>query len=239
MFSAISINMSDGIPTLGGSIGDTQGFTSLEFSPFERALIYKVRRRLQQTSQVTGGEVQISGDVELQLKVITEDDDQGSAVASLAVLLVVQLFSSLWAEWMVGSEVAGSLGSRGSATCCSVRLASLTLHSQKIITVKLVTDQSLNKFAPRALHLCVQSSITKVVFIEKTFACSKTKSGKKHLLRIVGKPHSAIMVNPKVLATDVKPIQMHIIPANCDLNYFAVIGPRSFATRSIPRGKGG
>jgi len=32
------------------------------------------------------------------------------------------------------------------------------------------------------------------------------------------------MANPKVLATNVEPIQVHIIPANYDLNYVMEIG---------------
>lgn len=111
MFSAISLKVGlDGVPILGGSIGDEQGFTSLEFDPIGRALIYKVTRRLQQAFPVTGGETQVSGGVELQLKVTTQDDDQASAIAALVTIVAVGVVLFPVAEWAAGSEVVGGLG---------------------------------------------------------------------------------------------------------------------------------
>lgn len=100
MFAAVSLKVgTDGVPALGGSIGDEQGFTSLEFNPFERSLLYKVTRRLLKVSPVIGGEAQIVGDVELRLKITTQADDEASAVAAVIAIMAagVVILSSVWA----------------------------------------------------------------------------------------------------------------------------------------------
>ena len=76
----------------------------------------------------------------------------------------------------------------------------------------------------------MQPGIAEVVFVEKPFACAKTKSGKKHLFRVVGETNPAIVVNAIVLAMDVEPIQMDITSANSNLNRIMEIGHLAVTT---------
>ncbi|MEU7821714.1 hypothetical protein [Catellatospora sp. NPDC049133] len=111
MFAAVSVRVGlDGTVQLGGSIGDEQGFTSIAFDEAERAVIYTMTRRVLRTHPVTGGAVQISGDLAIELKIITQDGSEASVVAALIAVAAVAVVLLPVAEWAAGSEFVSGLG---------------------------------------------------------------------------------------------------------------------------------
>jgi peptidoglycan hydrolase-like protein with peptidoglycan-binding domain len=111
MFAAITLRVGiDGAPIIGGSIGDEQGFTSLQFDPVERAVIYTATRNVERAQPVTGGEARVSGSVQLELKVTTTDGDSASVVAALVTVAAVGVVLFPVAEWAAGSELVSGLG---------------------------------------------------------------------------------------------------------------------------------
>ncbi|MFD0599460.1 hypothetical protein ACFQZ4_49985 [Catellatospora coxensis] len=111
MFAAVTVRLGlDGTPQLGGSIGDEQGFNSVAVDPVERAVIYTGTRRILRTHPVTGGAVQLSGDIALELKIIMTDGEEASVVTALLALAVAAVVLLPVAAWAAGSELTSGLG---------------------------------------------------------------------------------------------------------------------------------
>lgn len=109
LFAGISLRVGvDGTPIIGGTIGDDQEFQTIAFDAAEGALIYTATRRVLVPQSVTGGEAQVSGDIQLELKVIGTGGDEASIAAALAVAVGLGfVVLAPVAEWAVSSAAAG------------------------------------------------------------------------------------------------------------------------------------
>ncbi|WP_432123679.1 hypothetical protein [Streptomyces sp. C10-9-1] len=112
LFAAVSIGTGlDGTPRIGGTIGDETAFLRVEFDLVERAVIYTGNMHVFKSQTVTEGEAQVSGDLQVQLKITTgEQDYAASAAAALAVLAIAVVVLAPSAAWAGGTVVSG-LGS--------------------------------------------------------------------------------------------------------------------------------
>lgn len=109
LYEAVSLRVGlDGTPRIGGTIGDETAFLRVEFDPAERALIYTGSMRVFKSQPVTEGEAQVSGDLRVQLKIITHQDDfEASVGAAVAVLATGAVFLAPAAAWVGGALVSG------------------------------------------------------------------------------------------------------------------------------------
>ncbi|HEV7647665.1 MAG TPA: hypothetical protein VGP26_05860 [Actinophytocola sp.] len=112
MFAAVSLRVGlDGTPLIAGSIGDEDSFQSIAFDPVERAVIYTATKHIFKHHPVTGGDVQLTGDIQLELKVTSAvTEEEASLVAALVAALAFGLVLFPVAQWAAGSEVAAGVG---------------------------------------------------------------------------------------------------------------------------------
>ncbi len=90
LFMRVSLTVSpDGGLILGGSIGDGATFHSVSFNAADGSVSYTGTTRINSPSPVPGGEVQVAGSLQTQVKITPLDGgvDQASVIASLAVLV--------------------------------------------------------------------------------------------------------------------------------------------------------
>jgi hypothetical protein len=111
LFAAVSIGTGlDGTPRIGGTIGDDTSFLRVEFDPVERTVIYTGSVHVFKSHPVTQGEAQVSGDLQVQLRITTSAEDEAASVATaLAVLAIGAVFLAPTAAW-VGSGIVSGLG---------------------------------------------------------------------------------------------------------------------------------
>ncbi|MDT0447791.1 hypothetical protein [Streptomyces hesseae] len=112
LFAAVSISGGpDGTPRIGGTIGDETAFLRVDFDPVERAVIYTASIHVFKSQTVTEGEAQVSGDLQVQLRITTatEQDYEASVAAALAVLAIAAVVLGPVAEW-IGSQAVSGLG---------------------------------------------------------------------------------------------------------------------------------
>lgn len=113
LFSAVSVSVGpDGTPRIGGTIGDDTAFLRVEFEPAERTVIYTGSVHVFKSHPVTEGEAQLSGDLQVQLRITTgEEEFTASVAAAIAVLAAaaVVLLAPV-AQWAAGSEFVSGLG---------------------------------------------------------------------------------------------------------------------------------
>ncbi|MCX4580980.1 hypothetical protein OHB41_49400 [Streptomyces sp. NBC_01571] len=111
LFAAVSIGTGlDGTPRIGGTIGDDTSFLRVEFDPVERAVIYTGSVHVFKSHPVTQGEAQVSGDLQVQLRITTGAEDYAASVATaLAVLAIGAVFLVPTAAWL-GSAIVSGLG---------------------------------------------------------------------------------------------------------------------------------
>lgn len=104
LFAAVSIGAGpDGTPRIGGTIGDETAFLRVEFEPVERTVIYTGSVPVFKSHPVTQGEAQVSGDLQVQLRITTGAEDYAASVATaLAVLAVGAVFLAPTAAWVGG-----------------------------------------------------------------------------------------------------------------------------------------
>ncbi|SNX55714.1 hypothetical protein SAMN06272735_0140 [Streptomyces sp. TLI_55] len=109
LFAAVSIGTGlDGTPRIGGTIGDETAFLRVEFEPVERTVIYTGSVPLFKSHPVTQGEAQVSGDLQVQLRITTGAEDYAASVATaLAVLAIGAVFLAPTAAWVGGAIVTG------------------------------------------------------------------------------------------------------------------------------------
>ncbi|MFF5313602.1 hypothetical protein [Streptomyces massasporeus] len=112
LFAAVSLGTGlDGTPGIGGTIGDETAFLRLEFDPVERTVIYTGSVHVFKSQTVTEGEARVSGDLQVQLRITTSEQDYAASVtAALAVLAVGAVLLAPAAAW-AGSVVGSALGS--------------------------------------------------------------------------------------------------------------------------------
>jgi hypothetical protein len=116
LFAAVSLTVAtDGTPVLGGSIGDDTNSESVAFDPFENAVIYTFTKQVIQNSPVTAGDVQLTGQIQLKLKVTSGQDFAASvatlvAVAAAGVIVLAPV--AAWVAAAVGSEAGVGAGVR-------------------------------------------------------------------------------------------------------------------------------
>ncbi|MEV0174627.1 hypothetical protein AB0I00_26350 [Streptomyces sp. NPDC050803] len=111
LFAAVSLSTGlDGTPRLGGTIGDETAFLRVEFDPVERTVIYTGSVHVLKSHPVTAGEAQVSGDLQVQLRITTGAEDQAASVATaLAVLAIGAIVLAPTAAW-VGGAIASGIG---------------------------------------------------------------------------------------------------------------------------------
>jgi hypothetical protein len=111
MFAAVSLRVGlDGTPLIAGSIGDDDSFQSVAFDPVERAVIYTANKHIVRTHPVTGGSVEVTGDIQLELKVTAAVTDEASVVAALVAALAFGVVLFPVVEWAAGSEIGAGVG---------------------------------------------------------------------------------------------------------------------------------
>lgn len=112
MFAAISLRVGlDGTPIIGGSIGNDQSFQSLSFDPVERAVVYSATMKLLTLQPVTGGNVEVSGAVQVELKVTGNGGDEASIVANFVVVATAGfIVLAPAAAWVTSSAVISGIG---------------------------------------------------------------------------------------------------------------------------------
>ncbi|MEU7428167.1 hypothetical protein [Streptomyces sp. NPDC040750] len=112
LFSGVSVSVGpDGTPRIGGTIGDETAFLRVEFEPAERTVIYTGSVHVFQSHPVTDGEAQLSGDLQVQLRITTgEEDYTASLAAAVAVLAAAVVLLAPVAQWAAGSEFVSGLG---------------------------------------------------------------------------------------------------------------------------------
>lgn len=108
LFKSVSISTGlDGTPRIGGTIGDDTAFLRVEFEPVERTVIYTGSVPVFKTHPVTEGEAQVSGDLQVQLRITTGEEDYAASVATaVAVLAIGAVFLAPTAAWL-GSTAVG------------------------------------------------------------------------------------------------------------------------------------
>jgi hypothetical protein len=111
LFAAVSVSTGlDGTPRIGGTIGDETAFLRVEFEPVERTVIYIGSVPVFRSHPVTAGEAQISGDLQVQLRITTGAEDFSASVATaVAVLAIGAVFLAPTAAW-VGGAIASGVG---------------------------------------------------------------------------------------------------------------------------------
>jgi hypothetical protein len=111
LFAAVSISTGlDGTPRIGGTIGDETAFLRVEFEPVERTVIYTGSVRVFKTHPVTQGEAQMSGDLQVQLRITTQAEEYEASVATaVAVLAIGAVLLAPTAAW-VGSGLFSGVG---------------------------------------------------------------------------------------------------------------------------------
>ncbi|MDQ0847087.1 hypothetical protein [Streptomyces sp. V1I6] len=111
LFAAVSISTGlDGTPRIGGTIGDETAFLRVEFEPVERTVIYTGSVHVFKTHPVTQGEAQMSGDLQVQLRITTQAEEYEASVATaVAVLAIGAVFLAPTAAW-VGSGLFSGVG---------------------------------------------------------------------------------------------------------------------------------
>jgi hypothetical protein len=111
LFAAVSLRVGlDGTPIIGGSIGDEQSFQSVGFDPVEQAVIYTATKHVLTNHSVTGGDVEITGDIQLQLKVTAAATDEASVAAALAVIAIGTIVLLPVAAWAPTPPVEAGVG---------------------------------------------------------------------------------------------------------------------------------
>jgi hypothetical protein len=111
LFAAVSLRVGlDGTPIIGGSIGDEQSFQSVGFDPVEQAVIYTATKHVLTNHSVTGGDVEITGDIQLQLKVTAAATDEASVAAALAVIAIGTIVLLPVAAWAATPPVEAGVG---------------------------------------------------------------------------------------------------------------------------------
>lgn len=109
LFAAVSVSTGlDGTPRIGGTIGDETAFLRVEFEPVERTVIYTGSVPVFKSQPVTAGEAQVSGDLQVQLRIRTGEEDQAASVATaLAVLAIGAVLLAPTAAWVSGAFASG------------------------------------------------------------------------------------------------------------------------------------
>jgi hypothetical protein len=112
MFAGISLSLgADGTPVLGGSIGTDTQVISVAFDPVEQAVIYEATKHVLQHAPTLGGEVLLSGDLQLRVKVTSAVPEFEASVATLVALLAVgAIVMSLVEAWAAGGASVSGVG---------------------------------------------------------------------------------------------------------------------------------
>ncbi|MEU0253804.1 hypothetical protein ABZ299_15165 [Streptomyces sp. NPDC006184] len=109
LFAAVSVSTGlDGTPRIGGTLGDETAFLRVEFEPVERTVIYTGSVHVFTSRPVTAGEAQVSGDLQVQLRIRTGEEDEAASVATaVAVLAIGAVFLAPTAAWVGGALASG------------------------------------------------------------------------------------------------------------------------------------
>ncbi len=90
LFAAVKLGFdTSGAPTLGGSLGDTEGFVTVTWDPMDRAAVFEAERNILRFIPTSfGADVTLTGKLFIQLKIKAQDaEEPASVVAHLAVVL--------------------------------------------------------------------------------------------------------------------------------------------------------